>query len=483
MTELNLNIYEIYKRSFPIFCKSAMGHLIGAYHTEIINRLLSEIEKKGQKQHQSIMVARGHGKTTVFSCDFPLWYLFKSETPKTILIYSMNQRMARRILGLIRSQLHSSPVFSGYKFKVDTSDTIELYLPGHEGDDRFIHTIYSIPVGTRGPHADLVISDDILKDEKGESATNVIQLKELWWSSAFPMTATKKGIHFLIGTPISGEDIFVDLEELAIKNKSWAFHRYPAVYDEGEETERALFPELLSLQDEHDTRDACPTYVWDREYMLRNISTRNSMFPEKLITQCIDLKYDNNEEDHIEERQFFLGWDVAISSEASADFSALVVISKGAKGPLILEEIWHEKGMDFPEQEKLAMQLVKKYKIQKGLIEKKGISESLANKVMANIELTPYIDVYNPTNEKKSIILGNLNLVMKHKMFCIPSYINYSTELIRELQMFSVINKGGNQTYKAASGHDDLVIALSLAVAAAGTWAFEDEVPTTIEII
>lgn len=481
--KLDIDTAGMYKRSFTIFCREAMGHLIGDFHIEIINRLMTEVNKPGPKIHQCIMVSRGHSKTTIFSCDFSLWFILRATKPTTVLIESMNQSMSRRILGLIRAQLHSCPVFSKYKFKTDTADSIELYVPGHEGDDRFVHTIASIPVGTRGPHADLIISDDILKDEKGNSATNVIQLKELWWKTAFPMCAIKKGIHLVVGTPISGDDIFVDIDEIAKEKETWRLYKYPAILDEGTENERALFPELQSLDDEYATRDSCPTYVWDREYMLRNISTANSMFPEEIIKQCVDQDLTKIENFYDMKRDYYIGWDVALGEKKSSDYSAIVVVSKAPRGPILLEEIWHEQGMDEVEQEKLVMRLTQKYRITKGLIEKKGLSESLARKVMLNPSLSPYFEEYNPTNNSKANILGNLNLLMKHRMFNIDSNIAYTSKLIEELRLFGIINRNGNQTYQATSGHDDLVIGLALAVSAAGGWAFDEDVPTTIEII
>jgi hypothetical protein len=103
--------------------------------------------------------------------------------------------------------------------------------------------------------------------------------------------------------------------------------------------------------------------------------------------------------------------------------------------------------------------------------------------VVTDTELAGIMDEWNPTNEEKQKVLGNLQLLMKHKMLDIPSGLEHFDELVSELSSFGIINENGKQTYRAFSGHDDLVIGVALAVSAAGGWVFDDEVPTTIELI
>ena len=79
----------------------------------------------------------------------------------------------------------------------------------------------------------------------------------------------------------------------------------------------------------------------------------------------------------------------------------------------------------------------------KGLIERKGLTYSMAGKVVTDPELAGVFDEWNPTNEEKQKILGNLQLLMKHKMLCIPSDIEHFDELVSELSSFGIINENG----------------------------------------
>ena len=85
--------------------------------------------------------------------------------------------------------------------------------------------------------------------------------------------------------------------------------------------------------------------------------------------------------------------------------------------------------------------------------------------------------------KKNKKILGNVNLILQHKMLRIPSDVMHTDKLIKEMQTFGIVNENGTQKYKAISGHDDLVIGVALAISAAGGWVFEEAVPTTLRLI
>ena len=474
---INLNIDSIYKNSFSTFCRVVMKQMVAKFYEPMINEA-----EKGER-NICILLPRGHGKTITFSRSFPLYIINKAQTPKTIIIESMNQDMSRRILALIRDALTSNPYFARFKFKKETDKLLEVYVPGHEGDNEYTHKIYSVPLGTRGLHGDYVISDDIMKDDAGNSSTNMIKLKQTWWNSTYPMSQSKHGNHFVVGTPQGNNDIFADIKEIAYNKKgNWAVYEFPAIQTDEDGNEFALFPELLNLEKLREIKLSAPSWTWEQEYMLRPIG-KDSMFPTELINKCIDLKYEEIKPEEQKLVEFYIGCDVAMSSASTADFSAFHTVSRAPNRPIRIENIWHEKGIGEDEQIEQIKVLKRIYNPVKGLIERKGLTYSMAGKVVTDPELAGVFDEWNPTNEEKQKILGNLQLLMKHKMLCIPSDIEHFDELVSELSSFGIINENGKQTYRAFSGHDDLVIGLALAVSAAGGWVFDEAVPTTIEII
>jgi len=388
----------------------------------------------------------------------------------------MNQDMSRRILGLIRDVIISNPYFSHYKFKKETDKLLELYIPGKEGDSENTHKIYSVPIGTRGLHGDLIIADDCMKDDEGNS-TNLKKIKTLFWNATSPMANARNGRILFIGTPIAYDDLFSDLYDLSLKpNTGWKFFKYPAMYEDDNGDMQASFPEVYPLSKLYEIKENVPSYTWEQEYMLNPVGGEDSIFPIELINKALDLKYVDPTPTELQFKRYYMGCDVAMSSSSKADFSAFCVVSKCPNHPIKLEYIWKGKGVSEDEQIDKIKELKRIYNIEKGVIERKGLTYSMAGKVVGDTELSGIIDEWNPTNENKSKVIGNFNLLIKHSLLCIPKNLEYADDLIKEMQNFCIVNNNGTQSYKALSGHDDLVIGVALAISAAGGWVF-DETP------
>lgn len=478
MSKFSLDHTGIYRRSFSLFCKDIVSQPIGKIHKEIIYNLETDV-----RSNFAIMIARGHYKTYVFSRSYPLWLLYKADKPVHIVIQSMNQDMARRILGLIRDVLLTNPNFAHFKFKKETDKLLELYLPGKEEDSENTHRIYSVPIGTRGLHGDLIIVDDVMKDDDGNSSTNMKKLKRLFWNATSPMANARNGRILFIGTPICYDDLFSELYTLSLSDSGWRFHRYPAMYEDDNGNICASFPEVYPIEKLERIKLQVPSWTWEQEYMLNPISGEDSMFPIELLNSAIDLPYKELTEDEARYKKYYLGCDFAMSSSSTADYSAFCVVSKAPNHPINIEYIWHEKGIPEKDQIDKIKELCRVYNIEKGMVERKGITYSMGNKIIEDPELTAIIENWNPTNEEKQKILGNVNLILQHKMLRIPKDVMHTDNLIKEMQTFGIVNENGTQKYKAISGHDDLVIGVALAISAAGGWVFEEAVPTTLRLI
>jgi hypothetical protein len=480
--KLNLNLNKVYNNSFKLFCRDIVNQKIGKMHEEIIHEL-----EHGDK-HLAVMAHRGSFKTYVMTRSFPLWIIYKEPKPKTIIITSMNQKQAMRMLGLIRDEIKKNKHFANYYFKMDSAEKIQVRIP----NSNEYHTVVANPLGTRGEHGDYVISDDVMKDDEGRTTASMNKLKETWWKAQFPMAMArgdsfdvrktsenykrKHGKHLFIGTPIAFNDMFSDIEEninQAIKNEktpSWKLLTYPAIKPDG----TPQFPEHYSLDMLEEIKNSSPSWTWNQEYMLNPVGSEDSMFPMELLEAAQNIKYSELTDEELKYKKYYLGCDVAMSNATGSDYSAFCVVSKAPKSPIKIEHIWHEKGVSEDDQIAMIKKLKKEYNVAHGLIERKGITYSMAGKVINDSELMGVMDEWNPTNENKYKILGNVQILMRHNNLLIPNTLAHKTDLLNELSSFAIINKEGNQTYRALSGHDDLVIGVALAIAAAGGWVFEE---------
>ncbi len=419
--------------------------------------------------------------STIMSIAYPLWVCYKAEKPMYVIIVSMNQDESRRILGVIRNTIEQYNDFLNFVLVKDSADEIQIQFK----DTKTYSTICCIPIGTRGRHGDILISDDILKDEYGETAQNMEKVKRIWWNSHAPMINAKKGIILYLGTPISDNDMFDDIQKIIRKeteatgDSSWRYLEYPALKEDG----TPQFPEYYTIEELNRIRSSVPDWVWAQEYMLHTYGGSQSIFKISDLENASRLPYKEVNDSNKKFQSFYMGCDIALSGASSADYSAFVVVSKSPDNPIKVEYIWHERGVSEKDQIDEIKNLKRIYGITLGRIEKKGISESMANCVLTDPELAGVMEDWNPTNEEKAKIIGNLQLLIKHNMLYIPDTVPHYSELISELMSFTLVNKNGNQTFKASTGHDDLVIGLALAVSAAGGWVYEERPIYKLQLI
>jgi hypothetical protein len=88
----------------------------------------------------------------------------------------------------------------------------------------------------------------------------------------------------------------------------------------------------------------------------------------------------------------------------------------------------------------------------------------MAEKASKDYTLAHSIEKFDTNHNSKNKLIGDLRLVMQNKMLGLDG----DKEIARELSSFGLVTKEGQQTFRALSGHDDLVMSLSMAVYAAG---------------
>ncbi len=221
--------------------------------------------------------------------------------------------------------------------------------------------------------------------------------------------------------------------------------------------------------------------------MLNCIDESLTIFSQHLIDSVSDgsMKYlygPNNTQ-----QQFIIGIDVASSGEASADYSAFVVLElaetqEGYKK--IVRHIVHTKGMAItarkeidtenqvenqpprlvaiePGQVDTIVELARRFNDAWVVVEKNNIGIALIQ------ELTKYnvhCEEFITTRISKEDMIRYLVNEMKNKNLWFPEETNEIIRLKKELVNFGVKrNKAGKERMEALSGHDDMVMALGLA--------------------
>jgi hypothetical protein len=289
---------SIAKANFLFFCEFVLKMSIGPHHEEWA-KLLS------QESRILIESARGHGKSWFISKAYPLWLIYRDQSPVDILIVSFSEKQAVELLKMISDEVMRNPLLECLR-PSSQQTWRETYLEFKGG-----HKVRGVGFGTsvRGLHPSFIIVDDPLKDEGGMSPDE--QFK--YFMGALSGTAVRGTQIVVIGTPLDSGDLLEQLET----NKIYVFRAYPALKN-GD----ALFPTLYTLAELQKREEEIGSLAFAREYLLQRIDPKTQVFKDQFRT--INEKY-FYPDDCIVTRTII---DPAISEKEKACDSAIVTGSQ-----------------------------------------------------------------------------------------------------------------------------------------------------------
>ena len=337
---------------------------------------------------------------------------------------------------------------------------------------------------TRGMHVNLVILDDILRDD-GTYSDEFI--KRYVQQSVFPTVQKFNGKLILVGTPQSAEDILhyymTDKEGDVISDgrksvKGFYSQIFPAVTDEEEKI--SYMPKWKTWEQLQEIRITMDELSFQKEYQCVCVSDRTALFPSTLLEKVFSRDYewqDYGSPDGL----YYIAADVATSGEASADFSAFVVLEykepkaetvfnkKNFKYEVqetstvekIVRHIVHVKGMPIKEQVDTLEMLSSRFNSAYVLVERNNVGVALIQE-MENRGLN--VGSIRSDRQKKEGAIRYLISEMKRGHFFIPYDDGTHEELNslhKELKGFGIRIRRGKEFMEAVTvKHDDLVDAL-----------------------
>jgi phage FluMu gp28-like protein len=248
------------------------------------------------------------------------------------------------------------------------------------------------------------------------------------------------------------------------KLEGYAVKEYPAI---NEATGEPLWPERWNIDALNQRRSEMTSIAFTREYLCKPIASEASLFPEEMLEGAKDdslsLSYYPEPDG---EYNYYIGWDPAISANRSADYTCMMVIAMDENRKKHVVHVHHEKGMDFSSQIDKIIELNARFN--PVIIELETNNFAMAfNQVLNEISDLP-IKPFNMNRMKKEALIHTLQLHFEQKHLLIPYSDEGSTKrhmntLLNELSMFTMLDNG---RMESLGGHDDMVMALSLAVQA-----------------
>tara|TARA_Y100001937_G_scaffold3502_2_gene4705 strand:- start:6986 stop:8422 length:1437 start_codon:yes stop_codon:yes gene_type:complete len=449
LNELTASVdFEMGRRDFKFFFEEICGK-IDQKHPWILTDFHKEWFDMSENNNKTCIIAsRDHGKS-VFYRVYLLWKM--AYNPGTeVLFFSHSQHQSidhmakmNELIETIPALQHLKPKrgWAKQKFKFTNKSSI---------------TAMSVGKAVRGAHPQIVVLDDILSSEAQTQLKHVSQ----WFYTALLPVLHHTAQLCIVGTPFSYTDLYSELKKL----ESYKVGEYPAI---NEQTGEPLFPERWSLEALNARRNDMTSIAFTREYLCKPIASEASLFPEEVLNKVKDEELSLSYYPHDgESYNYYIGWDPAISADRRADYTCMMVIAVDENKNKHIIHTHHEKGMDFSSQIDKIIELNARFN--PVIIELETNNFAMAfNQVLNEISDLP-IKPFNMSRMKKEALIHTLQLQFEQGKLSLPYKDEGGTKrlmnnLLTELSTFTMLDNG---RMESLGGHDDMVMALALAVQA-----------------
>ena len=423
------------------FAEHVLGFDLAEYHKEWDELL--------EKYPRTCLIAfRGSGKT----CFISGYYIWKAifEENLNFLILSDTFENSKIVLKLIRNMIVNNELLKNYmpEGKESTWKATELSF---KTNCLFYCRTYGENV--RGLRIDYCLCDE----------AGLYEDKSIFWAAVSPVVHLNRGKICVIGTKKSTIDLLSELE----KNEEYFSKEYKA-----EEDGKVLWDQKYTLHAyDLPTKKSLPAIKreigelsYNQEYLLRPISSANSLFPYELTSKGLDnsgfLPYGKHNE------KYYLGYDLAISPKG--DYTVMIVLGVNADRKRIVKAFRFRD--NFEEQKRKVRQLYTDFPIKKGLIDATTLGDQQGKELQlefSNLEpkKMTYDDKYAMMMDLRNEF-DKFNIIIPNSKDDINVY-SFAEELLKELNEFALkidLRPGQTTRTKFSKGkYDDCVDALALA--------------------
>ena len=412
------------------------------FHYELGKIFLDESIRK-----MCVIAPRGHAKSSIGACVFPLHHLFFSKGQKVIVLSSKTQGHAIDQLQTIKDALdHSMPLRSLFGYwgqhsaKVWTKDRIVL-----KDNSAIIckgtgQQVRGLKFGNQRPT--LFVLDDP-EDENNTKTSEAMEWNLRWLLQGVePGLDAVKGRVLVIGTP-QHESCMV---ELLHEMDGYKSVRYQALSDDGK---TCLWPDLHPveslLEKKKDLESINRISVFYREYQCEVVGDEDQLFKEKDLrywdgtyekgderTGILNITHLNYEKLKEPIQRFvyvFTGIDPASSTKQTADFSTIVSIAIDSDDNRYILPYYrkHAKPMDLAQA---ILDYDDRYTPQKAHVESVGYQEMIRDYITRIRFIPGFATKLNPRTSKSYRLESLQPWFFKHKIFLKPNMTDFENELL-----------------------------------------------------
>lgn len=450
-----------YKMNFSLFAKDVLDLTLKPFHQEWCELLQKE-------QRLAISAPTSYGKSQIFGIAYPIWLSYFKPRSESLLVSSKVQGQSQTLLEKIKLMMLENELlkelipegsireFEFSKNRMVLTNSSKIYLKP-----------YSATV--RGDHVDYLFGDEvaIYKDKADDYI--------IWFRDFLSRVEGKAGKVAAVSTPVEPGDLIT----LLMNKKGWFSKVYSALVDKDgnpakppyiKEDVFPIWPERHSFETLMRIRSEQGEEVFERNYQCDpRAAVSKAIMNAKDITHGFDERRDYTHKDS--GGLVFIGCDFAMSDHKDADKDAFVVIER-LNDLIIIKHMELHHGI--PVEDKIAriIELAKLHKPYQILCDSSNVGKHISQKLLESG--WPTLEVaFGPATRRQ--MLSVLKIVISDKKVIIP-YNKDNSETIRLaeelfLQLTGFREEKSMKTrlplFVSTASHDDLAMALALAVSGA----------------
>ncbi|MGB5015530.1 MAG: phage terminase large subunit, partial [Pyrinomonadaceae bacterium] len=304
---------------------------------------------RGKCKRLMIFLPPRHGKSEMVTVRYAVWRLL-FEPATNIVIGSYNQRLANRF------SLRAKRIAAGAGLR--TGEARERLQRADEWENESGGGVKAVGVGAgiTGFGADLVIIDDPVKSrEEAESANNRERIWD-WYNDDICTRLEPEGAVIVIQTRWHVDDLAGRLlQRMKNGGEQWEVISLPALAEDHDPIGRpegdALWPKRFTAKQLREKQVQMGSYSFEALYQQRPVPRDGAHFKRSWFAgKVID--------DAPRGLRWFRGYDLAVSTRTSADYTASFRVAMDTKGNIYIADGFRKR-IEFPEQRRYIIERIR----------------------------------------------------------------------------------------------------------------------------
>jgi len=437
----------ITRESHLYFFNFYFAHYV-KYETAPFQKEIFSLTENKNVKNLFVVAFRGSGKSTLLTMSYPIWAILGVKEKKFVLILCQTRSQAKQHMMNLKRELESNELLRNDlgPFQEETDEWGASSLVFSNMNARV--TAASSEQSIRGIRhhqyrPDLIVCDDI--EDMASVKTRESRDKTHAWLRGEVIPAGDRNTQLIVVGNLLHEDSLMmrlkqDVEEKLLDAE---FRAYPLINSEGKIAWPGKYPNEGYI--EMEKRKVGNEIAWQREYLLRIVSDAGRAVQPEWLQYYDEIPYD--ESSFV---GYWIGVDLAISQNETADYTAMVVLkvySIGNERKAFVVPYPINQRLTFPEQIQQIKVFANSFKSDRTpriYIEKVSYQEALIQQLKSD---GLWVEGITPHGDKRErLIMTSMAIQNGHILFPRKG----CEELIGQLTGFGV------------EKHDDLADAFSL---------------------